>query len=507
MAIPSPKANTTLVILLGASKFEKAPKIQSSASFKRSAEAVKEYFLDKKGFGLVPENLMYCFDSKKECTTIDEMIGKFLKQRIKNLGDGRQKARDLLFYYIGHGGFSRDSKDYFLALRTTRQDNQLLTSYSVRALGKTLKEYARFLRRFLILDACFSASAYTAFQSSPLDLARVKTLEELPERGTALLSAAGPEEPARTLKGKKYTMFTGAFLDILRVGSEHERAKFSLAVAGQLAWSRIKELYPDEAVRPEVHSPDQREGDVADLPIFPNKCVPSRRRKLTKTAKPVSFKGKRLKGIVDILYECHKLLKEAEKAGGSIWFEGLTFAFGPAHQIQKLSRQWTHKYPGVTSADLSDEFNSYFASLLVGTQKYTSNVILVALKKELTEEKFLKPLYENKIYAEYLERYPEHLNRVKREIKDFHDKIEAFATICKFPIFYVEEMENQAIVTVIVDKDGKKKTKGVFLDVGTKNVGKSEAKGLLIEDSDECEKLKKHIINLYKKGSQVRSSS
>ena len=65
-------------------------------------------------------------------------------------------------------------------------------------------------------------------------------------------------------------MFSGAILDALRCGSDNEPEKLSLAVVGQMTWDLVKRKYPDEAVRPEVHSPDQRKGDIAVLPLFPN---------------------------------------------------------------------------------------------------------------------------------------------------------------------------------------------------------------------------------------------
>ena len=39
---------------------------------------------------------------------------------------------------------------------------------------------------------------------------------------------------------------------------------------GEHVEERIKQLYPDNEVRPQVLSPDQRQGDIAELPLFPN---------------------------------------------------------------------------------------------------------------------------------------------------------------------------------------------------------------------------------------------
>jgi hypothetical protein len=43
-----------------------------------------------------------------------------------------------------------------------------------------------------------------------------------------------------------------------------------LEQVGEKTRRLILDKYPDEGVRPEVLSPDQREGDIANLPLFPN---------------------------------------------------------------------------------------------------------------------------------------------------------------------------------------------------------------------------------------------
>jgi hypothetical protein len=36
----------------------------------------------------------------------------------------------------------------------------------------------------------------------------------------------------------------------------------------------IRDRYPNQAVRPQVDSPDQGQGDIANIPIFPNRALP-----------------------------------------------------------------------------------------------------------------------------------------------------------------------------------------------------------------------------------------
>jgi len=148
-----------------------------------------------------------------------------------------------------------------------------LSSYPIKSLALTLREHARHLRRYLILDSCFAAAAYEAFMSPPLEVACQKTLEEFPRRGTALLCASGPRDPARILPTQQSTVFSDALLYVLRQGSPEEPEKLSLAQLGGLIRDQIKERNLTDAVRPEVHSPDQKEGDVATLPLFPNLAI------------------------------------------------------------------------------------------------------------------------------------------------------------------------------------------------------------------------------------------
>ncbi len=45
--------------------------------------------------------------------------------------------------------------------------------------------------------------------------------------------------------------------------------RLSLHAVGRLTAELIRNKYEDEAVRPEVHSPDQGDGDIADVPSLP----------------------------------------------------------------------------------------------------------------------------------------------------------------------------------------------------------------------------------------------
>jgi hypothetical protein len=65
-------------------------------------------------------------------------------------------------------------------------------------------------------------------------------------------------------------MFSSALLDVLRNGDFHRPSQLSLRDLKELAEGRLATLPEKNAPRPGLYSPDQSEGDVADVPIFPN---------------------------------------------------------------------------------------------------------------------------------------------------------------------------------------------------------------------------------------------
>jgi hypothetical protein len=267
--IPDPK--TTLAIILGASEFPKSKSLASNPAFASSSKKFKEYLIDSTGFGLPTENLLDLFDTTNPPSSIDEIVTEFINERLSELRNRGTPAQDVLLYYVGHGGFTDDGRaEYFLALYNTNDAHKASSGYLMRSLAQTIKNSARYLRRYLILDCCFSAAAYEYLQGAPLDAAVQQTLENLPSKGTALLCSASRTEPSKTLPGYPYTMFSTALLQVLGEGDEHGEERLSFRELRDLVTNTIHDTFPTDAVRPEVHSPDQRQGDVDQVPFFPN---------------------------------------------------------------------------------------------------------------------------------------------------------------------------------------------------------------------------------------------
>src|SRR5438270_6406049 len=147
MTVVAPFPKTTLVILLGASAWPFSPEFQASKAFLNSVMELREYFLNPSQFGLPRENLLNLFNSNQSADDIDGEIGLFIERRMAEMKQAGEVARDLVVYFIGHGGFVVNNSDFYLAIRRTRTDNPSASSMRMTSLAYTLKEKARYLRR------------------------------------------------------------------------------------------------------------------------------------------------------------------------------------------------------------------------------------------------------------------------------------------------------------------------------------------------------------------------
>ncbi len=277
-ALP-PIAPTTLVILLGASAWPNSPGFQPSPAFVHAAWGFKYYVLDPQGFGLSTSNLLDLFDAPFSASDQLERLGSFLEQQTQALKAANQAVRDVVVYFVGHGGFVGSSADFYLLPRRANASSLRASGMAIDALAEVLREKARQMRRYLLLDCCFAAAAFRSFQGGPDQTAITKTLDAFqvqarssgfPAKGTVLLCSSDQKSPSLLLPDESCTMFSHALLDVLRNGDLHRPAQLSLRDLKELAEDRLAALPEKNAPRPGLHSPDQSEGAVADVPFFPN---------------------------------------------------------------------------------------------------------------------------------------------------------------------------------------------------------------------------------------------
>jgi hypothetical protein len=269
----APSPATTLVVLLGASEFPRHGSFTSNPAFAASAAALQAYFLDPQGFGLPSENLLPLFDVDAPLDEIDERIDTFLRERTHALTAGGSPARDVVLYYVGHGGFTGlRNEQYFLALRRTASGREQTTGFGADVLASRLNSNTRFMRRYVIIDACFSAEFVRSLQTSPAT-AIVRAINDAlddVDSGTVLLCAADKDHPAYAPSGEPYTVFSGALLAALRAGDSRRGPRLSPEQVWGLVQDEIKRRPVSQRRLPELHSPRQNKGDVRRVPLFPN---------------------------------------------------------------------------------------------------------------------------------------------------------------------------------------------------------------------------------------------
>jgi len=222
--------------------------LQSKKDFATYVAGISSQILDKFDSDDLPDQL--CID-----------IGRFLRSA--------DSPTDLIVYYVGHGGFMIDAmenSEYFLALRATTDADRYATGLRANDLAQAINRNAASLRAIIILDCCYSAKAVQYFSGGdPV----ADSSSKIPF-GLTLFTASPPRQEAVVPLGGNRTMFSGCLLETLESGIPDKGPLLTLNEIADQVRHLIRQRYPDDGVRPEVHSPRQRVGDVAGVPLFPN---------------------------------------------------------------------------------------------------------------------------------------------------------------------------------------------------------------------------------------------
>lgn len=261
-----------LAIIIGASDWPKSNgRWKPFSGFKNSAEGMRDYLKSNKGLGIESENVLYLFDDDRSASEIDEEISHFLEDHDR---EREASPTDIIFYYVGHGAFTQGDQRYSLAVRSTRIEALGQSGYRVSSLAQTLNRKAPDARKFIIFDSCFAAAGTEEFipQSDAAFRMEDQAMDEFVESGTALLCAASADMQALAPARGQFTMFSEALLSSLESGSPKNRDQelLSLDHIAQMIRRYVREKYRENAVKPELHVPDQRRGNLSSHPIFPN---------------------------------------------------------------------------------------------------------------------------------------------------------------------------------------------------------------------------------------------
>src|SRR5579872_2203989 len=100
-----PRAETTLVVVLGAGTFEDED--MNCDAFAHSAEMLNRYFTSPSGYGAPEKNVCFdLFDSPMAPGEIVRSLVTFIAKRSDELRAAGTPAEDIILYYVGHGNRS-----------------------------------------------------------------------------------------------------------------------------------------------------------------------------------------------------------------------------------------------------------------------------------------------------------------------------------------------------------------------------------------------------------------
>jgi hypothetical protein len=266
--MPSPY----LLAILGAKEFPQP--FASDPAFELARDALKEALIGN--LSVSDKDLLDLFDSDLSANDQDVAFGQFIRERVRANSNGGQ-APTLIVYYVGHGAFS--GQDFYFAVRRTRRENPLMSSLLGKGLVETIRREAMWTRTCALLDACFSGELAKLFLSDVPEAAARPFLR----RGVSLLCSAPSELVSYLLPDRSGTAFTDGVVAALKEGCPAGRAMLTLRQLGGLTAAKIEQRKHElgqwlgaQAVadydppRPQIHTPQAQEGDLADEPLFLN---------------------------------------------------------------------------------------------------------------------------------------------------------------------------------------------------------------------------------------------
>ncbi|HET7501017.1 MAG TPA: hypothetical protein VFK02_08445, partial [Kofleriaceae bacterium] len=159
---------------------------------------------------------------------------------------------DLLFYYIGHGHRAGDA--LFLTIQSTREANIEQSSWSTTALAQTLRQHAPNLRKHIVLDCCYGATAVGAFQRPD-------------NAGVAVFYAAEKYSVALARPDNEHTLFTEAFIATTTSGISGSAPALSL----EDLCNAMRPALQAHHTQPNVVDAAIRDIPVSGVGIFPNR--------------------------------------------------------------------------------------------------------------------------------------------------------------------------------------------------------------------------------------------
>ena len=188
------------------------------------------------------------------------------------------RVENVLVHYVGHGMLKPNSEEHYLSINATDADDRSMTSASLAQLNEILTKNASRQRRIYLLDACFAAASLRDIMGASGDALEEKVgaiIAPWPEsgrgdRGVAALCSADRTSTASAGGERQLTQFTDGLLSVLETGDASIGEAISLRRTNQLLRKVLRGRYGDDAVKPILVAPDDGDGGIAAVPIFPN---------------------------------------------------------------------------------------------------------------------------------------------------------------------------------------------------------------------------------------------
>ena len=279
---------TAAAVVLGASRFE-SEDFQDSDAFRNSADGILDYLGSE--LKLPPSRCLNLFNDDRSAPDQLKKIAGHFSDADRRLKLQKRRLSDIIVYYVGHGAFEGNQNDYFLSIQKTNEISPGQSSIRIYSLAKAIKLGASRARRYIFLDCCFAGAASKQFQGDEVHVALQKTKNAFPKSGTALFCAASARDPAMIPEGGSMTMFTDGLLDFLSRGYQEGGPLLTLDDLALCLPEVMREKFGDEYVRPELHLPDQRHGNLNHIGIFPNRA--KKQEKVKPKPEPISQPLKR----------------------------------------------------------------------------------------------------------------------------------------------------------------------------------------------------------------------
>lgn len=298
-----------LAVLLGASEWDGEAGYAPAPEFAASASGIRSYIKEAGGLSVAESMILDLFNSRDTAEVQLRNLRRFLRERlVANKADGRP-ITDLLIYGISHGeGTRQNPRDLHLIVYATERGYIDGTGLSVRQLAAAIHLEAHGLRRYVVLDCCFSGAALAHFQSSGDGVATLVAADirraasgitdpaeslspvvagadgpdvqdggrSLPPVGTVLLCSSHADDLSLTRAGDGRTLFTGNLLRALEAegesptGVDHDANRLiSFSRLRDRTWGLITSKVGANAPYPQLYAPRQVGGDLSTQPLLP----------------------------------------------------------------------------------------------------------------------------------------------------------------------------------------------------------------------------------------------